>query len=301
MPSLDTAVIVLAGITFLAAFVNGALGYGFSSLTVPVALVFYTNRILNPALVVIEVFINLYVLFINRDSVPAVWKRVVPILIGLLPGIALGSYLLASLHPGWIKFVTYTVLLPLILVQAAGLRRPIRSERLIGLPFGTGLGFLYSVTTVSGPPLAILFNNQGLVKKEFRAGLGLIRVAESSLTAIVYYHLGLFAAESQSILLMIIPSVLVGIPLGAYLIRRLDAETFRRICMSFDAWVVGFGLSRVLIDVKLMASPWAYSVMLVAIMVDTYLLYIFFTVQRPEARRLEARQTALAPGSRDGP
>ncbi len=280
MPSFDISVIVLLGITFFAAFVNGALGYGFSSLTVPVALVFYTNRILNPALVLIEVFINLYVLFINRASVPAVWKRVYPILIGLLPGIALGSYLLTSLHPGWIKFVTYSVLLPLILVQAAGVRRPIQSERIIGLPFGTGLGFLYSVTTVSGPPLAILFNNQGLVKREFRAGLGLIRVAESSLTAIVYYHLGLFSAESQSIFVMIIPGVLVGIPLGAYLIRRLDAETFRRICMSFDAWVVGFGLSRVLMDVKLMESPWAYSVLVLAIVIDSYLLYIFFTTRR---------------------
>jgi len=283
MPSFDTSVIMLLGITFFAAFVNGALGYGFSSLTVPVALVFYTNRILNPALVVIEVFINLYVLFINRESVPAVWKRVYPILIGLLPGIAIGSYLLASLHPGWIKFVTYSVLLPLILVQAAGVRRPIQSERLIGLPFGAGLGFLYSVTTVSGPPLAILFNNQGLVKREFRAGLGLIRVAESSLTAVVYYHLGLFAAESQSIFVMIIPGVLVGIPLGAYLIRRLDAETFRRICMSFDAWVVGFGLSRVLIDLKLMESPWAYGVMVLAIVIDSYLLYVFFTTRRPAA------------------
>ena len=287
MPSFDISVIVLLGITFFAAFVNGALGYGFSSLTVPVALVFYTNRILNPALVLIEVFINLYVLFINRESVPAVWKRVYPILIGLLPGIAVGSYLLASLHPGWIKFVTYSVLLPLILVQAAGIRRPIQSERLIGLPFGTGLGFLYSVTTVSGPPLAILFNNQGLVKREFRAGLGLIRVAESSLTAVVYYHLGLFAAESQSIFVMIIPGVLVGIPLGAYLIRRLDPETFRRICMSFDAWVVGFGLSRVLIDLKLMESPWAYSVMVLAIVIDSYLLYVFFTKGRPAARRSE--------------
>jgi hypothetical protein len=286
--SLDSGAIVLLGITLFAAFVNGALGYGFSSLTVPVALVFYTNRILNPALVLIEVFINLYVLFINKASVPAVWKRVYPILIGLLPGIAVGSYLLASLHPGWIKFVTYTVLLPLILVQAAGIRRPIRSERLIGLPFGAGLGFLYSVTTVSGPPLAILFNNQGLVKREFRAGLGLIRVAESSLTAIVYYHLGLFAAESQSIFAMIIPSVVVGIPLGAYLIRRLDAETFRRICMSFDAWVVGFGLSRVLIDLKVMASPWAYSVMVLAIVIDSYLLYVFFTKRRPAALRSEA-------------
>src|SRR5262249_23574938 len=152
------------------------------------------------------------------------------------------------------------------------------------LPFGMGLGFLYSVTTVSGPPLAILFNNQGLVKKEFRAGLGLIRFAESTLTAIVYYHLGLFAAESQGVLWTIVPSLLVGLPLGAYLVRRLDAETFRRICMSFDAWIVGFGLSRVLIELKLMESPWAYGLMALAILVDSYLLYVFFKVQRRASR-----------------
>lgn len=273
---LDTAAIVLLAITFFAAFVNGALGYGFSSLTVPVALVFYTNRILNPALVLVEVFINLYVLVINRHSVPAVWKRVYPILIGLLPGIAVGSYLLASVHPAWIKLFTYAFLLPLILVQAGGIRRPIHSERLIGLPFGTGLGFLYSVTTVSGPPLAVLFNNQGLVKRDFRAGLGLIRVAESSLTAMVYYHLGLFTMESQGVFSIIIPAVLLGIPLGAFLIRRLDAETFRRVCMSFDVWVVGFGLSRVLMELKFLDSPMAYSVMVIAVLLDAYLLYVFF-------------------------
>src|SRR3989449_5285870 len=177
------------------------------------------------------------------------------------------------------------------------IRRPPRSPL---FPY-TPLFRFFPAPPVSAPPLAILFNNQGLVKREFRAGLGLIRVAESSLTAVVYYHLGLFAAESQSIFVMIIPGVLVGIPLGAYLIRRLDAETFRRICMSFDAWVVGFGLSRVLIDLKLMESPWAYSVMVLAIVIDSYLLYIFFTVQRPAAKRLEAEQTALTPSTRGGP
>jgi uncharacterized protein len=207
MPSLEAAVIVLAGIALFAAFVNGAIGYGFSSLTVPVALVFYTNRILNPAVVVIEVFVNLYVLFINLSGVPAVWKRVFPILVGLLPGIAVGAFVLALLEPGWIKFGTYTVILPLILVQAAGWRRPIRSTWLIGLPFGTALGILYSVTTISGPPLAILFNNQGLVKNEFRAGLALVRVAESSVTAIVYYQLGLFIAESEYILWCLFPAL----------------------------------------------------------------------------------------------
>jgi len=251
MPAPDTAQIVLVGIAVFAAFVNGAIGYGFSSLTVPLALVFYTNRVLNPAVVVIEVLLNLYVLFINWNGVPAVLKRVFPILIGLLPGIGVGAFVVASVHPGWVKLGTYTVILPLILIQAAGWRRPIRSAWTIGLPFGTALGILYSVTTISGPPLAILFNNQGLVKNEFRAGLALVLVAESCVTAVVYYHLGLFIAESERLLLVFLPSVLVGIPLGAYVIRRLDAETFRRVCMSFDAWVVGFGLSRVLIELNL--------------------------------------------------
>jgi hypothetical protein len=157
------------------------------------------------------------------------------------------------------------------------------------------LGFLYSVTTVSGPPLAILFNNQGLVKTEFRAGLGLVRVAESSLTAVVYYHLGLYSMESLNLLSVIVPSVLVGIPLGAYAIRRLDAETFRRFCMSFDAWVVGFGLSRVLIELKLMEAPWAYTVMAAAALVDVYLLYVFFKRRRQGEVRSETTGHSLAP------
>jgi uncharacterized protein len=286
MPPIETAVIVLAGIAFLAAFVNGALGYGFSSLTVPVALVFYANRILNPAVVLVEVVTNFYVLFINVNGIAAVWKRVLPIIAGLLPGIGVGALILASVQPGWIKLGTYALILPLILVQAAGWRRPIRQTWWVGLPFGTALGILYSVTTISGPPLAILFNNQGLVKTDFRAGLALVRAAESSVTALVYFQLGLFTAESQNILWVFVPCVAVGVPLGAYAIRHLDAETFRRLSMSFDAWVVGFGFSRVLIELDLMQSPWAYVFMILTFFIDGYLLYIFFT-RRAASRRPE--------------
>jgi hypothetical protein len=37
-------------------------GYGFSSITVPLALLFLSNRVLNPALVLIEIPLNAYVL-----------------------------------------------------------------------------------------------------------------------------------------------------------------------------------------------------------------------------------------------
>src|SRR3954464_5871512 len=270
-------VLELVAITLFAAIVNGGLGYGFSSITVPLALLFLTNRVLNPALVLIEVVLNAWVLWVNRDALPVVWKRVLPIVIGLLPGVIAGTLIVSRVSPAWLKLGTYLILLPIILVQAAGFRRPIKSETAIGLPFGLGLGVLYSVTTISGPPLALLLNNQGLQKREFRAALGLIRLAESSFTAIAYLTAGLITTQSNLLIPQIMPSVLIGVPIGAALVKQMKVETFRRICMSFDAWIVGFGVSTVLRDTKLVPGPSAYLFLVGVIIVDVILLYRFFT------------------------
>ncbi|MEQ1573327.1 MAG: sulfite exporter TauE/SafE family protein [Vicinamibacterales bacterium] len=276
---MDPQTVALVGITLVAATVNGALGYGFSSITVPVALLFLTNRVLNPALVPIEVVLNTYVLWVNRASLPNVWRRMLPIVIALCPGVIVGTVLVSQVHPGWLKFITYVTLLPLILLQAAGFRRPIRSERSAGIAFGAGLGVLYSVTTISGPPLAVALSNQGLAKQEFRAALGFIRLAESSMTAIAYAYVGLYSQESMALIPYILPSLAIGVPLGAQLIRRIRPETFRRVCMSFDAWVVAFGLSGLLRDLKLVESAAAYLLLVAVGLLDVWLLYRFFARQ----------------------
>ena len=284
---MDAYQIALVALTFGAAIGNGALGYGFSSITVPLALLFLTNRVLNPALVPIEVALNAYVLWVNRAALPGVWRRALPIVIGLAPGVLLGTALVSQVNPGWLKFFTFIVLLPLILFQAAGYRRPIQSERSVGFVFGGGVGLLYSVTTISGPPLAVMLSNQGLTKQDFRAALGFIRLAESSLTAVAYYYAGLYSLESLGLIPYILPSILVGVPIGAVLIQRIRPETFRRICMSFDAWIVAFGLSTLLKDLHLVESNRAYLVMVAVGLLDTWLLYRFFSVQLPMAKQAE--------------
>ena len=278
---MTSASLALILITLLAATVNGALGYGFSSITVPVALLFYTNRILNPALVWVEVVLNGYVLWVNRSSVPHVWRRVAPMILGLIPGVVVGTSVVHRVHPGWLKLATFVVLLPLILLQAAGFRRPIRAERRVGLAFGGGLGVLYSVTTISGPPLAIMLNNQGLAKRDFRAALGLVRLSESTFTAVAYYLAGMFSTESAGLLPYILPSLVVGIPLGTWVIRQVRPETFRRICMSFDAWVVGFGISTLLQQLHVIEGGAAFSVLAGVGTLDLWLLYRFFKYQAP--------------------
>lgn len=267
-------------VTLVAAVVNGALGYGFSSITVPLALLFTSSRVLNPALVLVEVALNGYMVWVNRAAVPGLARRLTPILAGLVPGVIVGTLIVATVSQNRLKLGTLALLLPLILLQAAGIRRPIKAERAIGLPFGAGLGLLYSLTTLSGPPLALLFNNQGLAKDEFRAALATVRLAEASLTAVAYAWAGLFTLTSATLSASIIPSLLIGVPIGAWLIRRVNVEVFRRTCMSFDAWIVGFGISTLLQALHIVDGPAAFLVLGAVGAADAVLLYRFFTAQR---------------------
>jgi uncharacterized membrane protein YfcA len=273
-------VLELAVISFAAAVVNGALGYGFSSITVPLALLLMTSRILNPALVLIELVLNGYVLFINREALPRVRHRMTPFAIALVPGIILGTLAVAAVRPDWLKLWTFGLLLPLILLQAAGVRRPLRHERRWAWPFGAGIGALYALTTISGPPLALWLNNQGLAKRDFRASLGFIRVAEATFAAVAYWYAGLFTPAALALVPWMVPGLLIGVPLGAWIIRHVDADTFRRVCMSFDAWVVGFGLSTLLRVLHLVEGPEAYTVLAAVALGDAVLLYRFFAIQR---------------------
>lgn len=270
-------IVALAVVSLFAATITGALGYGYSSISVPIALLLISNRVLNPALVVVESSVNGYAAVLNRRAIRAILPRVTFIIIGIVPGVLLGSWFLSGLPVKTVKTVVYVTMLPLILAQAAGLRFPLRRERTLAVPFGLGIGTLYSLTTISGPPLAMFFNNQGLTKDEFRVALAVTRVVESLLTLITYTALGLLTQQSGELALWLAPGVLIGIPLGHALIKKISPETFRRVCMSFDAWLVAFGLSRIVPPLI------GYPVFALTIVLDAVLLHRFFAKRAASA------------------
>lgn len=271
---------LVVGIALLAAGVNGAIGYGFSTLVVPVALLLYPSSVLNPGIVLAEIALNLLSLFLNRRALPQVVRRVLPMMIASLPGIVLGVWVLKRLHPDVLRFATYAVLLPLVLLQAAGLRRPLRPGSPAEVPMGFGIGVLYSCTTISGPPLGLLFNNQGLAQDEFRAALSLFRVTESLATAVAYAWLGVYTPQSVGLSLLILPCIVIGIPLGRRLIGTIEPELFRRICMAADAWLISFGLSRLLTAYGGLAARLAYVPMAVVLVLGGILLSRYLIPRR---------------------
>lgn len=184
-------------LSLVASTVNGGLRYGYSSISIPLAILFLGSKIVNPAYVLLELILNGAMLIYGRKYIRSTFRRALPVMMALAPGVALGSIVLNIVSPTWTRLLVYVLLLPLILVQAAGYRRPIRSELAASVPFGTSLGLVYSLTTISGPPLALFWNNQGLAKGEFRAALAQVRVAEGLLTSSAYYVLNLYTPTSS--------------------------------------------------------------------------------------------------------
>jgi uncharacterized membrane protein YfcA len=270
------ALLILAFTSLGAATVNGALGYGYSSISVPIALFVIAGRVLNPALVIIEVAINLYALWWNRRAASRVVRRVVPLIVGLVPGVLVGAWLLDRVSPSDIKLGAFVVLLPMILIQAGGLRWPIAREKVASVPLGGGVGLLYGLTTISGPPLALFWNNQGLAKDDFKLGLAIVRTVESVCALIAYTYLGLLTRDSAGLIPWLLPGVLIGFPVGHWLVERIGTETFRRVCMSFDAYLVSLGLARALAEHHLAAPATAYLLLAVTFVIDTWLLVRFF-------------------------
>ncbi len=240
--------------SFAAAVLNGAVGYGFSSVVTPIALFWVTNRLLNPSLVLVELGVNVVMLVRERKFLRATYRRALPVIAGLIPGVLVGSVALLLIAPIGVRVFVYSVLLPLTLLQLMGFQRRIVRERALAGGVGAGIGFLYSLTTISGPPLALFWRNQGLAKSEFRCMMSQIRVAEASFTTVSYLALGLFTPASVSLVPVLLFPVLVGVPLGTLLLQSLSRDFFSRLVMAVDGLIVSYGLYRVVVPVGWLTS-----------------------------------------------
>ncbi|AKA73084.1 sulfite exporter TauE/SafE family protein [Saccharolobus solfataricus] len=275
--------IYLSVIIFIASIPTGAFAYGFSSTATPLLLIRYTNKQISPILNFIEMFQNLTNVILNfknysiRSLVFTIFGTP-----GVLIGSIVGAYILKiSANETLFKVIVYSILIPLILLQAAGFRKEIGLEKWkkIGYLVTFPVGVLYGVTTISGPPLALIINNQGLTKQEFKFAIAVLRTVESVSTFGAYLTLGIFNPQVIYYATVTSPAVIAGMLIGIFMGNVIKhKEDFRRLVMSFDSWISGYGLSFNLAKV-VDYGVW-YWPMTAIIAIDLYLLLRYIKGRR---------------------
>lgn len=151
LDALAVAILVVAA----AACVQGVVGFGANMLAAPVLVV------LDPALVpgpLLLVALAMTIAAWRREHTEVQWPLVWRALIGRVPGIAAGSWVLAHTDADTSRLVVGIVLLVAVAASASGLHLSPTPSRLVAA--GCVSGFSGATTAVGGPPIALVLQRE---------------------------------------------------------------------------------------------------------------------------------------------
>ena len=226
----------------VAAFVKGAIGFGFPTLGTPlVSLV--TDVQSAVVLLILPNIVMDGIQFRRRGAPVAVVRRFATLLVGGTLGTVLGTRLLIGLSPRTAGLVLSLFILLFVVSSAVGLdpRVPARWEGWVSPMVGLVAGVVGGITNVPGTPLVLYFRALGLAKHEFVTAVAFTFVVYKlvQLGAVVYFGLMSWAILGGSAALTV--AALGGFAVGLWVQDRLAAAAFNRAVLGFLA-LLGVGL-----------------------------------------------------------
>ncbi len=224
---------VLAVAVLAAGFVQGATGFGFSIVAVPVFMLFLPPITAVPVMSMLSFVNAVYMVIQCRAHLKP--RLVLPLIAGAMIGQPIGIYFLTRLEGPWMKIFVGAFMTMFALVLLAGWRRPIRNQR-IALPFvGILSGFLGGSSSLSGPPVVLFLASQDTPKDTFRANL----VGYFSLLGLMAQTQFAFHGMTTRTVLgysaAFMPLLMVSTVAGHRASGRIDERLFNRLSMSCAA------------------------------------------------------------------
>lgn len=230
---MDGTVLQLAiflSITFAAALIAGVAGFAFGLIAAAAWLHVLTPLQTASLIVGYGLIVQGYAVWKLRHTLS--WQRLWPFLLGGVPGVALGIYILEWANPAYMRAGFGAVL---VLYAGYALARPALKPIAAGAPADTVIGFINGVlggmTGLAGIVVVIWSGMRGWAKDVQRAVFQPVGVATFVMSAVGLGVTGAVTIEIAKLFLIGLPALLIGSWLGLKLYGRLDEATFRRIVL----------------------------------------------------------------------
>ena len=219
--------VLLLIVFFLAAFTQGVTGFGSALVAVPILSLFMDIKTLVPLSILYGLVVTLFLTYRMRRHID--WRRLLPLMAGCLPGIAVGCSLLKWMPELFLKgLLGFTLLLyggfHLLRKEAISCRLANRWGYLAG--FGTGI--LGASLSTGGPPAVIYTALSGWSKDEIKATLSIFFLFAGTTVAISHLIGGMITREIGHLFLIGLPAVLAGVFSGAKCYDRLPHQLYLR-------------------------------------------------------------------------
>jgi uncharacterized protein len=240
---LDALVWILL-IAFLAGLIQGVTGFGSVLLSLPLVMLWLDVRTAVPVTTLFGAVLTIGLLVPLRGHLD--WRKILPLLLGSLPGIPLGVMLLVHLEALWIQRFIGLILL---LYSLWGFFTPSRTRELRGAwPYGFGFlgGLMGGAVSASGPPVIVYATLQPWSKDALKATLQGFFLFSGIVTIFFQAREGLLTGPVLRIFLFSIAPILTGVWLGHVLYGKLGEHSYRQLVLAMLGVLGVFTLVRAL-------------------------------------------------------
>jgi uncharacterized membrane protein YfcA len=229
--SLTTTVLPALGVLFLSTLVRSALGFGDALVAMPLLALLLGVRTATPLVALAASTVAVVILLRHWRGVDAraAWRLILSSLVGIPFGLlalkhAPEAYVKAALGALLVLYGLYGLLAPAL--------PEVRDGR-AAYAFGFVAGVLGGAYNTNGPPVVVYAALRRWPPEHFRATLQGYFLPTGLAVVVGHGLAGLWTPDVLRLYALSLPSVLLGILLGARLHRRIPRETFSRVVYAF--------------------------------------------------------------------
>ena len=222
------SVSLVSGLIFLlAGLVQGMTGFGAGLVAIPLLCLIMDLKIAVSLCILNGIIITTMMAYELRHLLD--YRKFLPLLIGSIPGIFLGTLLLKEADPILIK-----QLLGFLLVSYSGCNLVIKLRTthphvIWGYIAGFFSGAITATVSAGGPPVIIYTMLTDWKRDEIKATLTGFFVLNGYLTAAVHAANGIITQSTLSYAALTLPFVLTGTFLGARIGSRMNRRTYLKL------------------------------------------------------------------------
>lgn len=215
---------------FVAALVQGSLGFGFALIAVPFLSLLLSAYSTVFLVLLLGSLVNIVHIYKHRKSL--VIRRLSLLCIFLIIGALLPLIFLSGLNESYLKIFVNIMVVIFSLLIFFNMQLPPYNLKSAQIIFGMGAGLVNTLTAINGPLLALFMQNLKLNKSEFLGTVSFLFLLTNSISITVI----LFARHTQLTIglnwiiggiLLTILGILAGLKINKYLSERL----FRRFIL----------------------------------------------------------------------
>jgi uncharacterized protein len=216
-------------VVFFASIIQGLVGFGFALVSVPLLMLYFSHIIVVPNMLIQSALINLIIVIEAKKHMEL--KRMIPLMLAGGLGSPVGVFLLKMIEEKGIKVFVGVLLIFSSILLLLGYRKYFKNEKLAFLSVGFVSGILSGSTAMSGPPVILFYNNQGIEKTRFRANLVLYFLFLNIFGISIMSINGILSKNIFPYVMLFSPTTLIGVSIGIMLSKKINENIFKKITL----------------------------------------------------------------------